>query len=78
MNHLYQIPSGVNRKKQALFLGFNGGHGLIGTTCMEMHNKAVKPFAALTRTSRTPRLFAHGFGMIAQTALRTGRRLPRR
>ena len=39
-------------------------------------NKAVKPFAVLTRTSGTPRLFAHGYAMIAQTPLRTSRRLP--
>jgi len=41
-------------------------------------NKAVKPFAALTRTSGAPRLFAHGFAMIAQTPLHTSRRLPGR
>ena len=39
-------------------------------------NNSVKPFAALTRTSRTPRLIAHAFGIVAQTALRTDRRLP--
>jgi hypothetical protein len=43
-----------------------------------MSNKAVKPFAALTRTSGAPRLFAHGSAMIAQTPLRTSRRLPGR
>ena len=41
-------------------------------------NKSVKSFATLTRTSSTARLFAHGFAIIAPTALRTGRRLPRR
>ena len=41
-------------------------------------NKAVKPFAALTRTSGAPQLFAHGFAMIAQTPLHTSRRLPGR
>ena len=43
-----------------------------------MANKAVKPLAALARTSGAPRLFAHGFAMIAQTPLRTSRRLPGR
>ena len=41
-------------------------------------NKAVKSFAALTRTSGIPRLFAHGFAMMAQTPLHTSRRLPGR
>ena len=38
---------------------------------------AFKPFVALllTRTPSTPRLFAHGYAIVAQTALRTGRRL---
>ncbi len=41
-------------------------------------NKSVKPFVALllSRTSGAPRLFAHGFAMIAQTPLHTSRRLP--
>jgi hypothetical protein len=30
----------------------------------------------LTRTSGAPRLFAHGFAMVAQTPLHTSRRLP--
>ena len=42
------------------------------------YNKSVKPFAALTRTPGAPRLFAHGFTMIAQTPLHTSRRLPGR
>ena len=42
--------------------------------------KSVKPFVAplFTRTSRTPRLDADGSAIIAQMALRTGRRLTRR
>jgi len=42
------------------------------------HYNSVKPLVALllTRTPSTPSLFAHGYDMIAQTALRTGRRLP--
>ena len=40
-----------------------------------MPNKAFKPLAMLARTPSTPRLFAHGFAIIAQTALRTERRL---
>lgn len=38
-------------------------------------NKAFKPLAMLARTSSTLRLFAHGFAIVAQTVLRTGRRL---
>ena len=38
-------------------------------------NRAFKPLAMLAGTSSTPRLFAHGFAIVAQTALRTGRRL---
>jgi hypothetical protein len=38
-------------------------------------DNAFKPFAALTRTPSTPRLFAHGFAIVAQAALRTKRRL---
>ncbi len=38
-------------------------------------NKSFKPFAALTRTPSTLRRVALGFAIIAQTALRTGRRL---
>ncbi len=38
-------------------------------------NKAFKPLAKLTRTFGTPHLFAHGFAILAQTALRTKRRL---
>lgn len=34
---------------------------------------SIKPFASLTRTPSTPRPFAHGFAMTAQTALRAGR-----
>ncbi|WP_078118592.1 hypothetical protein [Thiosocius teredinicola] len=41
-----------------------------------MHNKAVKPFAMLTRTFGTPRALAHGFAIFAQPPLRTKRRLP--
>ncbi len=41
-------------------------------------NKAVKPFAMLTRTFGTPQALAHGFAMIAQRPLRTKRRLPGR
>ena len=40
-----------------------------------MTSKSVKPFAVLTRTSGALRLFAHGFAIIAQTPLHTGRRL---
>jgi len=42
--------------------------------------KSVKPFIAplLTGTSGTPRLDADGSAIIAQMALRTGRRLTRR
>ena len=39
------------------------------------HNKSFKPLAKLARTPSTPHLIAHGFAIIAQTALRTGRRL---
>ncbi len=42
------------------------------------HNKAVKPFAMLTRTFGTPRPLAHGFAMFTQRPLRTKRRLPGR
>ena len=43
-------------------------------------NKSVKSFVAplLTRTPSTPRLFAHGFAIVAQKALHAGRRLPGR
>ena len=37
-------------------------------------NNAFKPFATLTRTPSTPRLFARDFARFAQTALRAGRR----
>ncbi len=43
-----------------------------------MPNKAVKPFAMLTRTFGTPHRVAHGYAIVAQTALRTKRRLPGR
>ncbi len=41
-------------------------------------NKAVKPFAMLTRTFGTPPALAHGYAMFAQRPLRTKRRLPGR
>jgi len=41
-------------------------------------NKSLKPLAVLARTPSTPLVFAHGFAIVAQTALRTGRRLTRR
>ena len=41
-------------------------------------NKAFKPLAMLARTSGTPRLFAHGFAIVARTPLRTSRRLTER
>jgi len=41
-------------------------------------NKAFKPLAMLARTPGTPRLFACGFAIFTQIALRTGRRLPGR
>ncbi len=40
-----------------------------------MPNKAFKALAMLARTPSTPRLFANAFGIVSQTALRTGRRL---
>ncbi len=46
-----------------------------GLLARERANKSFKPFATLTRTPSTPRRVAHGFAIIAQTALRTGRRL---
>ncbi len=38
-------------------------------------NKSFKPLAKLARTPSTPHRVAHGFAIVAQTALRTGRRL---
>ena len=34
---------------------------------MASPNKAVKPFAALTRTFSTPHLLAHGFAIVARS-----------
>ncbi len=45
---------------------------------LEKHNKAFKALAMLAGTSSTPHLIAHGFAIVAQTALRTGRPLTRR
>ncbi len=45
---------------------------------MRAPNKAVKPFAMLTRTFGTPLALAHGSAMVAQRPLRTKRRLPGR
>ncbi len=42
---------------------------------MNCANKAFKPLAMLARTPSTPRRVAHAFGIVAQTELRTGRRL---
>ena len=42
---------------------------------VEAPNKAFKPLAKLARTPSTPHLVAHGFAIVAQTVLRTGRRL---
>ncbi len=44
-------------------------------TARRRSNKAFKPLAMLARTPSTPHLFAHGFAIVAQTPLRTGRRL---
>lgn len=38
-------------------------------------NSSLKPLAALALAFGAPRLFAHGFAMIAHMALRTKRRL---
>ncbi|WP_227816877.1 hypothetical protein [Nitrogeniibacter aestuarii] len=40
-----------------------------------MANKSFKPLAVLARTLGTPHLIAHGFAIVAQTVLRTERRL---
>ncbi len=45
---------------------------------MNNPNKAVKPFAMLTRTFGTPPVLAHGYAMFAQHRPRTKRRLPGR
>ena len=41
----------------------------------ESPNKSFKPLATLARTSSILRLIAHGFAIVAQTALHAGRRL---
>ncbi len=41
----------------------------------ECSNKAFKALAMLAGTSSTPRRFANAFGIVSQTALRTGRPL---
>lgn len=40
-----------------------------------MPNKAFKPLAMLARMPSTPRHFAHGYAIVAQTALHTWRQL---
>ncbi len=40
-----------------------------------MADKAFKPLAMLARTLGTPHLIAHGSAIVAQTVLRTERRL---
>ncbi len=50
-------------------------HSLSSSILCRAHNKSFKPLASLTRTPSTPHLVAHGFAIVAQTVLRTGRRL---
>ncbi len=72
---------GNARKKQCAILEevpfdeYRGRFIAHGNVRRSAPNKSFKPLAKLARTPSTPRLFAHGFAIVAQTALRTGRRL---